>query len=168
MDDKDHIKGKRGGRTHATHRMSKTRIFSVWNGMTQRTTNPKHKSWCYYGGRGITVCHEWLNFEVFYDWALSNGYEDNLSINRIDNDKGYSPDNCNFVTRKEQMNNQQKTIYLTCNEITQCLSKWSNETGINADTIRSRINAGWSDNEALNTPVMQYGKERRHGINGKR
>ncbi len=78
-----------------------TRIHNIWKGMRQRCNNPNHKYHPRYGGRGISVCDEWDEYLLFRDWALSNGYADNLTIDRIDNDKGYSPDNCQWLTRAE-------------------------------------------------------------------
>ena len=90
-----------------THGKSHTRIWDHWMNMKSRCyckTNPAFRS---YGGRGITVCEEWQNdFQSFYDWAMANGYQDNLFINRIDNDKGYSPDNCRWATQKQQIKNR--------------------------------------------------------------
>ena len=92
---------------HTTHGLRHTRIYSIWKGMKQRCYNPNSKYYKHYGGRGITVCSEWLhNVQAFYDWALSNGYSDNLSIDRIDNNKGYSPDNCRWATSIQQAANK--------------------------------------------------------------
>ena len=98
-----------------THGMSKTRIYSVWRDMLKRAGVRKgasEKEKHYYQDRGITVCDEWLVFENFKDWALSHGYSDDLEIDRIDNDKGYCPENCRWVSRRENVNNRRNTICL--------------------------------------------------------
>lgn len=97
-----------------THGMTKTRLYSIWHDMKNRCFYQKDKSFEDYGGRGITVCEEWKNsFESFRDWSLLNGYSDNLTIDRINNDGNYDPSNCRWVTMKEQCSNRRKrgTLY---------------------------------------------------------
>lgn len=90
-----------------THGARATRLYNVWRGMKDRCYSQTHKYYKHYGGRGITVCTEWLHdFAAFQRWALSHGYQDDLSIDRIDNDKGYSPDNCRWATATEQRHNR--------------------------------------------------------------
>jgi len=99
---------KRGLRR--SHGLISTRIYSIWENMKSRCYNPNAESFKYYGLRGITVCPEWRNsFQAFHDWAMSHGYQYDLSIDRIDNDKGYSPDNCRWATAKEQSQNRRNT-----------------------------------------------------------
>ena len=83
-----------------------TRLYNIWNNMKQRILNPKNKDYKNYGGRGITICYEWLEFIPFRDWAMNNGYADNLEIDRINNNLGYSPENCQWITQKENMRKQ--------------------------------------------------------------
>lgn len=95
------------GKAHTTHGMSNKRIYRIWQAMRNRCGNPNKPDYKYYGGRGISVCEEWKNsFEPFYKWAMSNGYNDTLTIDRIDVNGNYEPNNCRWVTMAEQNKNK--------------------------------------------------------------
>ena len=130
--------------------MSGTRLYRIWNGMKDRCINANSKYKYRYHDRGIKICKEWLDdFTNFYNWAMENGYSDELSIDRIDNDKDYSPDNCRWATAKEQANNKGNNILLLFNNEIKTISEWGDELGIKDGTIRARLNRGWSVEKAL-------------------
>ena len=133
-----------------THGQSKTRLYRTWTGMKQRCSNPNRKAYKDYGGRGIVVCEEWNNsFEAFYDWAINSGYSDNLTIDRIDNDGSYCPENCRWVSRTEQANNKSTNNYITVNGETHTKAEWTKITGVSRATIDGRLKRGWTIEEAL-------------------
>lgn len=139
-----------------THGMSNSRIFYIWGGMLNRCNNPNDYHYKWYGGRGISVCPEWMqSFESFYEWSITNGYSDEMSIDRIDNDGNYEPSNCRWITHREQMHNTCRNVMLTYEGKTMCAIEWSREVGIKEGTIRYRKKHGWSDEKTLTTPVKK-------------
>jgi len=133
-----------------THGKSKTRLHNIWRGIKQRCYNPNRDSYMQYGGRGITMCNEWKDsFESFYDWSMENGYSDDLSIDRIDNDGNYEPGNCRWATKEEQANNRTTSANLTLNEETHTIAEWTRITGLSKATIEGRLKRGWTVEKAL-------------------
>lgn len=132
------------------HGFSNTRLFNILHDMKCRCYNKKISFYKNYGGRGITLCDEWLtNPESFYTWAINNGYRDNLTIDRIDNDKGYSPENCRWVTRAEQNRNFRRNRLINYNGEVHCLSEWARIRNIGKSTLKQRLDLGWPIEEAL-------------------
>lgn len=116
-----------------------TRLYRIWCGMKNRCYNPNEPNYKRYGAKGITVCDEWKdNFEAFRKWALNNGYQDDLSIDRKDGKSGYSPDNCRWATSKEQNNNLSTNIFITFKEKNLTAKQWSEEMGIPYKTVLER------------------------------
>ena len=125
------------------HGQKGTRLYDIWRGMKGRCYKPNHKYYARYGGRGITVCEEWKNSsKAFFEWAMANGYEEHLTLDRIDNDKGYYPDNCQWSTKTEQNNNRCSNTIIEINGKTQTLAQWATETGISYQTIYKRYQRG--------------------------
>lgn len=126
------------------------RLYRIWYGMHRRCENTKHIRYKRYGERGITVCPEWKHFKVFVDWALGHGYSEELTIDRIDSNKGYSPDNCRWATKKEQTDNRECTNMFTYKGQTHTLTEWACIYGHNEATLWCRIyRYGFSFEEAI-------------------
>lgn len=138
-----------------SHGMRNTRIYGIWCRMKQRCYNPNSIDYKEYGGRGISVAEEWKNsFENFMEWSMISGYSDNLTIDRKDNERGYSPDNCQWVSRSIQSNNKRNNRKISFNGKIQNISEWAKETGISRATIAKRIDIlGWSVEDALTKAV---------------
>lgn len=138
-----------------SHGLSKTPIYLVWRAMLQRCENPNNKDYKDYGGRGIKVYNEWHDVNVFYTWAINNGYQEHLTINRIDNDGNYEPTNCNWVTRKEQANNRRGNVVISYNGETHTQTEWLEILGISKNTYKDRLSRNWSKENAIFTPLNQ-------------
>ncbi len=148
------------------HGEGKSRLFAIWSGMKTRCTNPNRKTYKHYGGRGISVCDEWFNsYESFRDWALANGYRDDLTIERIDVNGDYEPSNCRWCTWKEQANNKTNNRIIKINGVERTLSEWCDIYGINETTVNQRLNAyGWDEERAVTEPVHNnHGGRVRYG-----
>lgn len=130
------------------------RLHHIWLGMKARCNNEKDYHYKWYGGRGISVCEEWNNdYTAFRKWALSNGYSDKLTIDRIDTNGNYEPSNCRWVDMKTQNNNRRNNTMLSAFGKTMTLQEWSDEVGIKAKTIRGRISRGYNIERAISAPV---------------
>lgn len=143
------------GHKNATHGMKGSRLYRIWVGMKTRCLNSNMPYYKNYGGRGITICEEWLEFEPFRDWALANGYRDDLTIDRLDVNGNYCPSNCAWKTPKEQGNNTRFNRYIEYSGKRMTLKQWSESTGIKATTISERLRRGWSIEDSLTTPVQR-------------
>lgn len=124
------------------------RLYNIWCGMKGRCNNPNAPKYPRYGARGIKVCKEWVSdFTAFRDWALSHGYADNLSIDRIDNDGNYEPGNCRWVTNKQQSRNRSTNHMIEYQGKNISLMEYAEKTGMNYNTLKERIyNGRWSEN----------------------
>lgn len=141
------------GKSNTDHGLSHSRLYAIWNGMVRRCHNPKAQRYNDYGGRGIEVCEEWRSdFMAFRAWALENGYREDLSIDRKDNDGNYCPENCRWATDAEQANNMSSNTLISFNGKTKNVKQWSEDTGISYTALISRFSRGWSVERALTTP----------------
>lgn len=132
------------------HGMGRTRLHGIWCNMRYRCENPTAKNTADYGGRGIKVCEEWSNsFEAFAEWALANGYTDELTIDRIDNNGNYEPSNCRWATRVEQGRNKRNNVWLTFNGETHILAEWARITHQPMKRLWRRHQLGWCDRDII-------------------
>ena len=148
--------------SNSTHNLSGTRLYRIWQAMKNRCFNSKCPYYKHYGGRGIAVCEEWKNnFEMFYEWAMANGYKEDLTIDRINNDGGYEPNNCRWATRKQQQLNRRNIKFLSFNGKTLTQKEWGLELGGGVSLVENRLLSGWSLEEALSTPVRKGSYKRK-------
>lgn len=140
------------------HHKQPARLYRIWANMKNRCYNPNAENYRFYGGRGIGVCESWRNdYIAFRDWALSNGYEDRLTLDRIDNNGNYGPTNCRWETLINQCNNTRKNHRLTYQGETHTVAEWARIIGMDCGTLERRVNAyGWSVEKALTTEVRRW------------
>lgn len=139
---------------YVKHNLSKTRLYNIWKLMKQRCYNCKYTQFKDYGGRGIIVCEEWNeSFLSFHSWAMENGYEDNLSIDRIDGNKNYEPNNCRWTTKTMQQNNTRRNKYIEYNGEKHSVSQWAKILGVSRGCLQKRINKGWSFEKITSIPL---------------
>lgn len=130
------------------------RLHNIYYKMKQRCNNPNSKSYPNYGGRGITYCDEWETTKNFIDWALSNGYNDELTLDRIDPNGNYCPENCRWITIQEQQRNRTNNRLIEWNGEIHCCNEWDEILGYTSGTIRQRLNRGWILEDAM---TRQFG-----------
>ena len=135
-----------------SHGMSRDRIYTTWHAMKARCTNPNLPVYKHYGGRGISYCKEWEKFELFYKWAKQSGYEENLTLERIDVNKGYEPSNCTWIPLSKQSLNKRNNVFVTANGETHTISEWSRITQISYTTLFNRVKRNCSEKEFLAEP----------------
>ena len=141
--------------THGQSRIGKkTPEYMTWCEIIKRTTNPNHKHWSDYGGRGGVVCERWLKFENFYE-DMGDKPSSQHSIDRIDNAGHYSPENCRWATRIEQANNRRSNRKLTYDGVTKNMGEWAKDMGVSPATIHKRLGRGWSVEKAFSTPIRR-------------
>lgn len=149
-------KARKRGLANKKHNKTNTRLHKIWCGMKSRCYYIKNIAYKNYGGRDIKVCEEWLDkekgFKNFYDWAMANGYKENLTIDRIDSNKNYAPNNCRWITMKEQENNRRNNKIIKYKEQNYTLSQLAEKLNISSATLNWRLNHNWNENE-LNLKV---------------
>lgn len=142
--------------SNTIHGESESRLYNIWKKIKKRTNDKADKDYKNYGGRNIRICKEWeVDFLVFKEWALSSGYNDSLTIDRKDNNKSYSPENCRWVSMKVQNRNKRNNREITYQGTTKTLVEWAEYLGINRGTLLTRLRVGWSVEKAFTTPVKQ-------------
>lgn len=141
--------------TSTTHNKSNTKLYGIWNAMKQRCYNPNYHAYKNYGGRGIIICDDWVNsFNNFYNWAINNGYQEGLSIERINVDDNYYPNNCTWITLAQQAQNRRSCHMFCYNNKKQNLTQWCNELGLDYKLVHNRIfKLNWSFERAISEPV---------------
>lgn len=141
---------ERDSESHKIHGKRQSRLYIIWKNIKQRCYNKNRKDYIYYGARGIAVCDKWKDdFMAFYEWAMNNGYDDNLTIDRIDVNSNYSSDNCRWVDMKQQNRNKRNIKQYTINGETHCLSEWCDILCLNYGTVKCRLSYNWSIEKAL-------------------
>lgn len=133
----------------------KPRTFIIWNDMKARCLNPKSISYKSYGARGIKVCEEWMEFKNFHEWAISHGYNDNLTIDRIDNNKGYSPENCRWIPARENKIRQRRTRFIQIGTEVNSISGWCKKTGISKTIAYKALHVS---EQAFKDMILKKGK----------
>lgn len=133
----------------------RTRLYTIWGNMMQRCDNPNRPDFRYYGGKGVQVCAAWRKYRGFESWAAANGYQDDLTLDRINPAGDYSPANCRWIPFAQQRQNTTQTVWVTIDGRTNYLKAWSRELGINYSTVTERTRRGMTPIQALLTPPLR-------------
>ncbi len=143
---------KRSAEQLTTHGLKNKnrRLYRIWHEIISRCFYPGDTVFHHYGGAGLDMAEEWKSYPAFYEWALSNGYRDDLSIDRIDNSKGYYPDNCRWETDKVQAINSKNSVLVTVKGTTMCLADWARAAGVNRRTVYK-----WRDDGIIKQKIME-------------
>ena len=144
----------RSGNARRKHSGKGTRLYQIWKSMRERCNTKTASNYGRYGGRGVCICNEWNDFSVFQEWAMENGYSDELTIDRIDTNGNYEPNNCRWVTYYEQSINKRNTVRYEFNGETLSLSEWSKRIGVKMNVLYARLRRGWSIEKTLSTPLL--------------
>lgn len=136
------------------HGLSAHPLSIIWSGIKERCCNPNADNYKWYGAEGITMCDEWRDFSAFFQWAKDNGWQNGLTIDRIDGSKGYSPDNCRFITIKQQCRNRRTNVYITVNDITMLQCEWEEYFG-----LRPKIIAKWKHQHGIDYVINRLRME---------
>lgn len=146
---------REAGIRRRTHGMSRTKLYRAWHSMVSRCENPNNASWYCHGAMGVKVCPEWRDdSESFLKWSLDNGHREGLSLDRYPDPNGnYEPSNCRWATPRQQQRNRRDNFLIEWKSKRRTAAEWSDITGLNQDTIISRLERGWSAKEALTMPV---------------
>lgn len=131
------------------HGEAKSKLYQKWSSMHNRCYNPNARNYHLYGKRGIRVCDEWHEFWPFREWAYENGYSDHLSIDRIDVNGNYCPENCRWISLKEQQSNKRTNTFIEYGGQIKTAAQWGRELGVGKDTITWRFRAGWTPEQCL-------------------
>ena len=153
------IESATGNKYGLKHNESKTRLYFIWQSMKQRCYDKNVNGYKYYGLRGIEICNDWLDYEKFSEWSKGNGYKNNLSIDRIDVNGNYEPENCRFITAKQQNRNKTTSVFITYFGIKKCVSEWSEILGIPQTTIHNRMKKHKDASVILNVGYLKKGIE---------
>lgn len=135
------------------HGLHGSRLYYIYHNLKHRCLNPQNEEYINYGARGISICDEWLkDFKNFSDWAIANGYNDTLTIDRIDNNGNYEPSNCRWITNKQQQRNKRTNRFIRYQGETYCVTDWALKLGLTPKKLFWRLNHNWSIERAFNTP----------------